>query len=89
MLELLRCLEVECQAVRAAAGSGGKGRGSGILWWESAAVAATEAQVEAADMLLSEAKRLQDVLGEDPSNMSSCLRVLHDEASPEGFKFPL
>ena len=72
MLEVLRCLEVECQAVRAEHAA--RSRTSRLLGPSSVVAAA-------ADVLLSETQALQELLGGDPSTMSSCLRVLHDEVS--------
>ena len=63
---------MECQAVRAEHLRSHRGSRS------SAAAAA------AADVLLAETQALQESLGGDPSTMSSCLRVLHDEVRPKG-----
>ena len=77
MLEVLRCLEVECQAVLAEHAAAR----NHIL---SSKESPSSVVAAAAEALLSETRALQEILGGDPSTMSSCLRALHDEVSEGG-----
>ncbi|KAG1671277.1 hypothetical protein FOA52_010848 [Chlamydomonas sp. UWO 241] len=70
LLELLCCLQVECQAVRTASVRGRRMPRTGVP---------SAAAVEASEKLLAEIEALSSSLQYDPSGLHSSLRVLHHE----------
>ncbi|KAG1671275.1 hypothetical protein FOA52_010846 [Chlamydomonas sp. UWO 241] len=79
LLELLRCMEVECQAVRMAAKSRRRISRNSVPG---------KTEVAAAEVLLAETKSLQATMLEDPSSLSSCLRMLHDDDVDDDIGMP-